>query len=319
VLIFGSLAVFPALHGVAQPVGDPAEGRFQRRVEPIRVDLPAGGVEVPMQRQLHLPVVEAMVNGQGPFRFGLDTGASGALALDKRLIEEIDFPSVGDIEVYDGTGVGSRRTPVRRVDTLAIGGAVFHDLDAISGDYNRGPLGSEPIDGIIGIGLFWDLTLTLDYPADRVRISREALPEPNGRNIFALDPDGAIPTIPVRIGDQTYTAHLDARNMGALVIPSEVAATLAFADEPRVIGQARTQVNTIEIKGATLDGPLWIGEFEFQNLTAVFADIFRTLNVGSRIMGEFTITLDGPNSRVRFARDDRGPIRLPTPQPAQPR
>jgi hypothetical protein len=39
-------------------------------------------LEIPMQTDGGMPTIEVMVNGQGPFLFGIDTGAQGELNHD---------------------------------------------------------------------------------------------------------------------------------------------------------------------------------------------------------------------------------------------
>ena len=41
-------------------------------------------VEIPLRMEGGMPVIEVMVNGQGPFLFGLDTGAQGGTVTTSR-------------------------------------------------------------------------------------------------------------------------------------------------------------------------------------------------------------------------------------------
>ena len=65
--------------------------------------------------------------------------------------------------------MGTLRAPVLRLHTLSL--AVGRDVD-----------------GILGFSAFDDVLLTLDYPAEEIRVSGGRLPRPDGREIFASTP-----------------------------------------------------------------------------------------------------------------------------------
>ena len=46
---------------------------------PDRVDVPAESNGVPFELRWNHPIVEVYVNGEGPYHFGLDTGAPGTI------------------------------------------------------------------------------------------------------------------------------------------------------------------------------------------------------------------------------------------------
>ena len=49
-----------------------------------------------------IPLIEAMVNGRGPFRFFYDTGAS-VCVFDSGFVEELGIPTLGTTEIGDHT------------------------------------------------------------------------------------------------------------------------------------------------------------------------------------------------------------------------
>ena len=54
--------------------------------------IPAAGVRVPMLRFHRLPLVEATIDGKGPFRMIVDTGAAGVV-LQQSVAELLELPS----------------------------------------------------------------------------------------------------------------------------------------------------------------------------------------------------------------------------------
>src|SRR5215212_7278218 len=123
---------------------------------PRRIAMSRAGIEVPLADpgipNTTLPVVEIMVNGRGPFRFGVETGA-GFVAVSRAFVEAAGpLPRSG----------GPDEIPEYRVDSITLGGATFHDVKVSA--MPRPPTG---VDGVLGLPFFRDLLLTIDYPARR--------------------------------------------------------------------------------------------------------------------------------------------------------
>lgn len=110
--------------------------------------------------------VEARVNGRGPYRLVLDTGApitfvSGRVAQDAGLItpERAKMPTL----------MGMRGQAVLKA--LNVGGAVARDLNVFILDHPVVEMIGQvdgPLDGIIGFSFFARFRTTLDYAAHRV-------------------------------------------------------------------------------------------------------------------------------------------------------
>jgi D-alanyl-D-alanine carboxypeptidase len=291
------------------PAGEPAvaAARAARPDEdgplarPKRSFLPAAGVDVPMTTAGHLPAVEVLVNGKGPYRFAIDTGGSGALRLDERLVKELGLHVVGEVWGGDPSGQNRRRMDVVAVDSVSIGGATFVRMDASTRSYER-PAGGAAVDGVIGFGLFSGSTVTFDYPAGRLRIERGELPAVNGDDVLAYTDEDGVPSITIEVDSLTMRAHVDAGSMGGFVLPERLLERLPLGAEPTVIGRARTVSNTFEIKGAPLRGTLRIGGLEFLDPPLEFQPIMPDANVGSRILKNYRVSFDTRNKRIRFAR-----------------
>src|SRR5229473_1413925 len=61
-------------------------------------------VEFPMQIDGGMPTVEVMVNGQGPFVFGFDTGAQAGPRIDSSLVEKLNLKATGEVQAIDPSG-----------------------------------------------------------------------------------------------------------------------------------------------------------------------------------------------------------------------
>ena len=71
---------------------------------PAKTVLPTTGVTLPMRRYGHLPAVEVMVDGKGPFLFAIDTGAAGTARIDAALAAKLGLAQVGEARGGGGRG-----------------------------------------------------------------------------------------------------------------------------------------------------------------------------------------------------------------------
>ncbi|MCI0549015.1 MAG: serine hydrolase, partial [Candidatus Rokubacteria bacterium] len=180
-------------------VGGPAgEADFgHRRETPQRSRVPEAGVEVEMLAAGHLPALRVLVNGQGPYLFGIDTGAQGTARIDSALAAKLGLEVVGQARSGDPSGLNTRTVDLVRIESLEIGGACFEGM--VGGVRGAGErrLGLT-LDGVLGFGLFADALLTLDYPGRKVRIERGELPA-NGSDVFGFTMDHGIPSVTLHV------------------------------------------------------------------------------------------------------------------------
>lgn len=257
-------------------------------------------VEVPMKFREGEPVIEVMVNGQGPFLFAIDTGGQGDARADESLVKTLGLKKIGEAQAGDPSGKNNINLDMVRIDSLKIGDLEFRDLEALSRGYNRG--NGTHIDGIIGFELFKNYLLTLDYPAKKVRIEAGSLPEANGKDILNFENPRGIPVIKLGVGNQTIDTHIDSGNTnGGFVFPTEMIEKSQLASEPRVVGTARTVTNTFEIKEVKLKDSIYFGGFEYSEPTVVYPGPSpREANIGARILRDFVLTFDQKNKRVKL-------------------
>jgi len=141
---------------------------------PWRIDGP-DSVAIPMQQVDPLPLVQATINGQGPYFFLIDTGG-GELVLDPSLADSLKLDRYGDEE---GTFAGGRRRGVTqsRVQSLGLGPLTIRDVPVGLLDTRRfaAVAGGRSVAGVIGTVLLYHFRATLDYPrAQLVLVRRNA-------------------------------------------------------------------------------------------------------------------------------------------------
>lgn len=273
----------------------------RRGETPEHTRIPERGVDVEMLKSEHLPAVRVMVNGQGPFLFAIDTGGGGSARIDSALAARLGLERVGQVRSGDPSGRNTRMMDLVQVGSLEIGGARFENLRAAVHGHQERRLGGS-IDGVLGFGLFKECLLTLDYPANRVTLTRGELPPADDREVIAFTAERGIPAIRLQVDSLWVDADVDAGAMGGFTLPAGLASRLPLASAPRVVGRARTVSNEFEITASELKGSVRLGGHEFPGATVGFQPLFPTANVGARVLREFRVTFDQKNGRMRLVR-----------------
>jgi hypothetical protein len=231
--------------------------------------------ELPMLFRGPMPAIEVKVNGKGPFLFAIDTGASGAGRVDSSLVEKLALPETGEVRGSDGSGANPRSMRLIQVDSLSVGDLEFRNLTLASRNYNVSPA-LPHIDGILGLGLFSDYLLTLDYATKRVRIAEGQLPAPDGAEILSYESRNGIPVVELQVSGAKASAHIDTGNtVGAFMLPGAMAEKLDFSSPPVAVGKARTVSSEIEIKQGRLKGSIRLGRFEFPEPNVTYPGVYR--------------------------------------------
>jgi hypothetical protein len=259
-------------------------------------------LEFPMQVGDGMPTVEVMVNGQGPFVFGFDTGAQAGPRIDASLVEKLNLKATGEVQAIDPSGRNPQASATVKLDSLAIGTLRFTDVTAVSRNYKNSPRPLK-VDGILGLNLFADYLVTLDFLAKKLRIEKGELPKSDGAEILDYKNEAGIAQVELSVGDKKIKADLDSGNaIGAFVFPTAFVEKLSLAGEPRVVGHARSASGEMEIKQVQLKDVVMLGRHEFTDATVTYPALGDIGNVGVKTLGQFVITFDQKNERVRLMR-----------------
>ncbi|MBW3571536.1 MAG: retroviral-like aspartic protease family protein [Gemmatimonadetes bacterium] len=134
---------------------------------PARVQAPADSAAGEVAFELAGPggaalVVPVYVNGQGPFRFVLDTGAT-LTCVDQQIAARLELPQARGVTGV-GAGVGSSgRMEIVRVDSVRLGAARAEELIACALDLQHiGSVGLE-VDGLLGLNFLRAFRVTIDF------------------------------------------------------------------------------------------------------------------------------------------------------------
>lgn len=230
--------------------------------------------------------VDARVNGGGPYRFAIDTGASGMGRADASLTAHLGLPVIGQSETSDGVTTAS--VDVVKLESLRLGGLERRELEVITRDYSSGaPPGAE-ISGIVGRDFFSDGLLVIDYPSTTISFSRR---------IGLTDEDaGALAyerpfRVPVRIGELETIGHLDTGANVKFVLPRTLYDAVS-AEPLDPAGRGRLTNTDLAIDRGVVRGPIRVGEAEASNVEVRVSDRFPELLVGGEFLRDTTIMID---------------------------
>jgi CubicO group peptidase (beta-lactamase class C family) len=256
-----------------------------------------GKVQIPMELTQHVPVIEAKVNGKGPFRFQVDSGFGGMIQVTPALAKTLALPMIGESIGGDPSGKNQRTMRVYSAESVDVGDAHFGQVETIEG----GPH-FEGIDGVIGLQLFKSLIVTFDYPNSRFNLDGGALPAADGAKILTYRVEHGVPNIDIDVAGQKMKTDIDSGSPALLSMPLSLAKSLPLAGEPQVAGHGRTVGNEFDIYSAPMKGEVHVGAITLTDPRVDFVEIFPVANLGFRFLKDYVVTFDPANHRVRFVK-----------------
>jgi hypothetical protein len=297
-LVISSVLVASALPAALQ-----AQVRVGPQVPvPARIEVPRDGVTVPMQDMGGRPVVELSINGKGPYRFILDTGAVTTVLSDE-LSRELSLTAPAGVQV---ASVGGGAAPaVVLIHDVHIGDAALEDVIAAVMPLGGLLKGENAPRGILSAACFPGYLLTYDYPGKRISIKQGALASSDGKSIFQYTEDQVLPTVPVRIAGHDTQVHLDTGSAFGLTLPVKFLAELPLASQPREAGTARTGGGEFPVSIARVNGTIELGKYRLALDEVRFSDARpgpgpAAGNIGYDVLRDFVVTLDSKNHRIRL-------------------
>jgi hypothetical protein len=204
------------------------------------------------------------------------------------------------------------RHPVR-LDSVNVGQARLSGFHAVVFDRLPGP-----VDGLLGLNAFADLLLTLDYPAGKLLLSRDSLPEADGRDVLRASRAGPFWSVELDLSGRRSLAILDTQASSGFSVTPAMADSLSFASPPAVVGRARgPSVGDVERRVGRLDGDVVVGGTRFQrplfDIIPMPPMLAYPVLIGTRVLQQFAFSLDQRRGLVRLARSAAGPVPAPPP------
>ena len=290
-----ALTVAPlAAHAAARHTDDPP-------VRPAHTLLAAGDTaSAPLDLRMGQPIVEVTLNGKGPYRMFLDTGASTTV-LDSTLAAELGLKSEGKTRIGDPADPQAIEADRVTLESMRIGTAEFTGVPAVTWDRSALRPGPDRPLGVVGLPVFHELLEAIDFPAATVRLTRGALAAKRS-DVVAFEYDNGVPLVPIDVAGKKMKAHLDTGSPGLLSIPEKDSSQVRFDGPLRVVGRGRTVAGDVLFRGAPLDGSFQVGGATFDRPLVVLNDRLPTANVGSRALRDCVLTLDTAHQRLSIER-----------------
>ena len=287
-----------ALAAAAQPA--PMQIRRQVTVDVPEVAVTGSCAALPLDVSGPIPVVEVMVNGKGPYRFGIDTGAQGMGRISNELATQLGLKVSGEARTPAPGGTMATRN-IYHADKLGVGGITFADVDLVT--MPELPGRTPTWSGILGIDLFRKLTLTLDYGRGAIKLSHDPVTDGVGANF-----DHGVPSIPLKIGDREITVDLDSGNGAAPLFVSEAIAKSVPQSGPAVVrGKARTSFGEFSIMEAPITVPVTVGGSALSVKSIGWPSARGDGNLGSHGLAGMQLSVDHVTGRVAIRPSDKAP------------
>ncbi len=240
--------------------------------------------------------VQARVDGQ-PFTFLVDSGAQN-IVLDKRVVDQLNLPSVGDLEAS-----GTKRTGglgLVSIATFSIGRGTLRDLVAAAIDLHETTDGAFTIDGILGYPFFATTMAKIDVADRSMTFGPPGSFAPAGEKL-AVDVDRQIPEVHF-LANGTVDAPfiVDTGNAAEVLLYKPFvdrhAGIVPYTSNTRnsfgiggMTASYRTTLEEIDI-GST---PIYHADTDVMQTTrGAFADRFDAGNVGLGLLTNFVVTFD---------------------------
>lgn len=230
--------------------------------------------------------VQARVDGRGPFRFAVDTGASGWARADASLVSALGLEPRAPAMNSDGVQVAQPATV--RLDSLDLGGLSRNRLDVVTRDYSSQMRPEAALSGIIGREFFADGLLVIDYPARTLSFSRTLSLSPHEAHVLHYE---RAFRVPVSIGDVQTKGNLDTGANVAFVLPRPLFEQVSRAPL-EAAGPGRLANTQVETGRATVHGPFRIGGASLSDVEVRVSDAYPELLVGAHTLQHFVIMID---------------------------
>jgi predicted aspartyl protease len=217
--------------------------------------------------------VETMINGRGPYRFVVDSGADRSV-VSEVLAAELVLPRGRDVMVH-GIG-GSAVTPTAHIDQLVTGDARLSgvELPVL-------PAGRVGGDGLLGVDILQNRAVVMDFKQRRLEV-RQSTPEyrgfrrPQEVQVVADQKFGRLTIVNCRINGVRTLAFIDS---GAGSSIGNMALSRAIQARARKGADPALAVRLLGVAGSETIGEyrvlrsMSMGDVRMTNLAVVFADL----------------------------------------------
>lgn len=295
-----------------------------------KVSAVAAESRIPLSFSDDTPIVDVMINGEGPYPFILDLGSPISI-IGSELAEKLKL-KVGTIKgsdiIFSASGVDAIR--YKQIESLVIGHCEFGKFDCIE---STKPFFNNPdivgIYGTLGIGVFSNALIILNYPEQTLIIKDEYLsPE---------DPD-SIPTTVFSyfnkwilfegtLNGNKQKFALCAGSSFGLYLDNTTKQEVMYLESPRPYSVNPTSTGLIIAHRGQMNGYIEFGRHRIENpmvyigpqdLKVISKNIYYDPpvsekaypSIGGRLLEHFELSIDQRSRLLRLRRLHQDPIKL---------
>jgi len=240
--------------------------------------------------------VQARVNGRGPFRFAVDTGASGIARADASLVSSLGLTIQGQTSTSDG--IQTAEVDMTHLNSIELGSLSRQNIDIITRDYSSRESPDAVFSGIIAREFFSDGLLTIDYPNQTLSFSQSRALSPADKNVLTYE---RAFRVPVSIGELQTEGNLDTGANVNFVLPRSLYEKVA-AGPLEQAGRGRLTNVEFETKRATIRGPFQMGSATLSNVEVRVSDRFPELLVGAHALQNFVLLIDQRSKSIAICK-----------------
>ncbi len=295
---FALIALLVVSNASAQVVSSAAAQDDTRTAATRNASVTPTPVVIPLELLANRPLVRVTVNGQGPFAF-LIAPEDRQTRIAPELAEALKLRSEKNVELTVELGWGGNEpaipgVPQNSAQTVKVSVSI-EDISGVTPEFTAA---MRPR-GIISLSAWNDHLVTLDYSKWRVSIEPGALPEPDSKDVFALDASGELHMV-LSIGEHAIECHVDPLFPGNIVLPASSLTTLQLLGDPRDVGTFRTREGNFRVREGRLATDASVGPFTVKTPFVLLADRATTATVGTPWLSHYAVTYDLSRGRVRL-------------------
>jgi Aspartyl protease len=253
------------------------------------------GVRVGMRVESNLPFVKVQIAGK-TYDFLLDTGASDCV-ISPEMARALNLPVSTQKAMVRSAAGDHVPIPMTLLPQLLIGNAEFRNVPTFVYDFSKIRGNFTNMSGVVGIGIFRDASLTVDYGRNTIQIQPGPTLRATDHGVVAMRSVSGVPKVPLKGGPKELFIDVDTGSTGGLEInPSKFG--LATEAPPRPGGLSTSIGSTYRTGMARVAESLWLGGVELSSpIVEVTQGDFR---VGGEVLTNTILTLDQPSQLARI-------------------
>jgi len=169
---------------------------------------------VKFEKSNGMVVVPVFINGQGPFRFVLDTGSSACL-IDESLVRELAFQSRSKTRMMSAAGISD--VLVYRMDSLKLGDFEALNVQAVSVAEKSDVLTRLRARGFLGFSFLSRFNFLLDYKSQSITFDTGLTVESSNEGVYSLDRSQGLCVVLLPVGNAFARFILDSGADGLML------------------------------------------------------------------------------------------------------